>query len=124
MKLGVLFGGKSTEHNVSVVGATSVISNLDKSKYDIYPIYISKDGLFYKYTKNIKDILVLDINSSIKELELIPNIIEYLNNLDLVFPILHGMNGEDGTIQGLLSLIGKKYVGSKVLSTAVCMDKS
>ena len=123
MKLAVIFGGKSTEHNISVVSATSIIKNLDKSKYEIYPIYIDIDGNFYKYIKNINEIDVLKINNQITDIELIDNIYEYLKNIDLVFPILHGINGEDGTIQGMLEMMGKKYVGCKVLSSSLCMDK-
>ena len=123
MKLAVIFGGKSSEHDVSIVSGTSVISNLDKNKYEIYPIYISEDGLFYKYTKNIEDIKILKVGDKINELESIPNIIEYLKNIDVIFPVLHGLYGEDGTIQGLFELIGKPYVGCKVLASSLCMDK-
>lgn len=123
MKLAVIFGGKSTEHDVSISSGTSVISNLDKNKYDIYPIYISKDGLFYKHTKNIEDIKILKVGDTINELELIPNIIDYLKGMDVIFPVLHGLYGEDGTIQGLFELIGIPYVGCKVLASSLCMDK-
>lgn len=123
MKLAVIFGGKSSEHDVSIVSGTSVISNLDKNKYEIYPIYISKEGLFYKYTKDIKDIKILKVGDTIKELELIPNIIDYLKDIDVIFPVLHGLYGEDGTIQGLFELIGIPYVGCKVLASSICMDK-
>jgi len=123
LKIAVIFGGTSTEHEVSISSGTSVISNLDKNKYNIYPIYISKEGLFYKYTKNIKDIKILNVGDKIEEIELIPNIIDYLKDIDVIFPVLHGKNGEDGSIQGLLEILNKKYVGCKVLSSSVCMDK-
>ena len=123
MNLAIIFGGKSTEHNISIVSATSIIYNLNKKKYNIFPIYINKEGLFYKYTKPIKDIKILTINDSIKELEPITNITEYLKNIDVIFPVLHGLYGEDGTIQGLFELLGIKYVGCKVLSSSLCMDK-
>ena len=123
MNLAVIFGGQSTEHKISIVSATSVIYNLDKSKYNIFPIYIGENGLFYKYTKNINDIKVLKVDDEIKELEVIDNIFEYLKNIDVIFPVLHGLYGEDGTIQGLFELLGKKYVGCKVLASAICMDK-
>lgn len=123
MNLAVIFGGKSTEHNVSIISGTSIISNLNKNKYKIFPIYISKEGLFYKYTKPINDIKILNINDKITELEPIQNIIDYLKNIDVIFPVLHGLYGEDGTIQGLFELLGKKYVGCKVLSSSLCMDK-
>lgn len=122
-KIAVLFGGKSTEHDVSVVSGTSVISNMNKDKYEIFPIYIDEDGKYYKYTKNIEDIKILKIGEKITELEEINNINDYLKNVDIVFPVLHGKNGEDGTIQGLLELLGVPYVGCKVLSSSMCMDK-
>lgn len=123
MKVCVLFGGASTEHDVSVVSGTSVIENLDKNKYEIYPVYIDKNNKFYKYTKDIHDIKMLTIDDEINELELIDNIIEYLKEMDVVFPVLHGKYGEDGTIQGLLELLNIPYVGCKVLASSLCMDK-
>ena len=113
----------STEHNVSILSGTSVIKNLDKKKYDIFPIYISKDGNWYKYIKDIKKIDILQIGEFPNELELISNVFEYLSNMDVVFPVLHGLNGEDGTIQGMLELIGVPYVGCRVLGSSICMDK-
>lgn len=123
-KIGVIFGGKSTEHDVSIVSGTSVIVNLDKDKYEIYPIYISKEGGFYKYTKDIKDIKILKVGDKVEEIEPIDNIESYLKKMDVIFPILHGRNGEDGTIQGLLEIFGIPYVGCGVLSSSVCMDKA
>lgn len=122
-KIGVLFGGKSTEHKISIVSGTSVIVNLDKNKYKIYPIYISEEGLFYKYNKDVSDIKVLTINDIITNIELIDNIFEHLKEIDIIFPVLHGLNGEDGTIQGMLEIINKPYVGCNVLSSSLCMDK-
>lgn len=122
-KIAVLFGGKSSEHNISMVSGTSIISNLNKDKYEIYPIYIDRDGTYYHYTKDVETIVPLKLDEEIKELEKIDNIIRFLENIDVVFPVLHGLYGEDGTIQGMLDLIGKKYVGCRVLSSALCMDK-
>lgn len=109
IKLGVIYGGKSTENEVSIKSAKSVIENLDKNKYDIYPTYIDKNGEWYedKESKKIK----------------IENIIEYLKRFDVVFPVLHGLYGEDGTIQGMFELFDIKYVGCKVLASSVGMDK-
>lgn len=101
IKLGVMFGGKSTEHNISVTSGTSVIANLDKEKYEIFPIYIDKNGKYYKYTKEINDIVPLQIDEEITNIEQIDNILEYLENIDIVFPVLHGLYGEDGTIQSM-----------------------
>ena len=123
VKLGVIFGGQSTEHEVSIVSGTSVLKNLDKEKYEILPIFISKDGKWYKYIKDINDIEVLEIGREPKELEIIENNINVLKNLDIVFPVLHGKYGEDGTIQGLLELLNIPYVGCKILASSICMDK-
>ena len=123
VKLGVIFGGQSTEHEVSIVSGTSVLKNLNKEKYEILPIFISKDGKWYKYIKDINDIEVLEIGREPKELEIIENNINVLKNLDIVFPVLHGRYGEDGTIQGLLELLNIPYVGCKILSSSICMDK-
>lgn len=120
MKVCVLFGGSSTEHDVSIISGMSIISNLDKDKYDIYPVYIDKNNIFYEYKNNNE---VLELNSKITDIVKIDNIIDYLKNMDLVFPVLHGLYGEDGTIQGLLEFIKVPYVGCKVLSSSLCMDK-
>ena len=120
MKVGVIFGGMSTENEVSLVSANSIMKNLDKSKYDIYPIYISKDGKWNKYTYEDKDI---EFGGQINDIEEIDNVIEYLKSLDLIFPVLHGLYGEDGTIQGLFELLKIPYVGCKVLASSVGMDK-
>ena len=107
-KLGIIFGGRSTENEVSKISAKSVIEHLDKNKYDIYQIYIDKEGEWFDFEKNQK----------------IENIIEYLKNLDVVFPVLHGLYGEDGTIQGMLKLLKIPYVGCGVLASSIGMDKA
>lgn len=122
-KLAVIFGGISTEHDVSVVSGTSVIENLDKAKYEIYPIYISKEGKWNKYIKEIDKIKTLDINEEIAEIEEIQDVIGYLKQMDVIFPVLHGLGGEDGTIQGIFELIKVPYVGCGVLSSSIGMDK-
>lgn len=104
-KLGVIFGGMSTENEVSVLSAKSILNNLDQEKYEIFPIYLGKDGVWYQ------------------EEEKIENIVEYLQKLDILFPVLHGLYGEDGTIQGLFELLKKPYVGCGVLASSVGMDK-
>lgn len=91
-KLAVIFGGTSSEHDVSVVSGTSVIKNLDKNKYEILPIYIDKDGAWYKYTKDVNSIEIAKIGEELSELERIDNIIEVLNRQDVAFPVLHGLN--------------------------------
>ena len=123
IKLGVIFGGQSTEHDVSIVSGSSVIKNLNKEKYEIYPIYISKDGVWYHYTKDIDKVEIFNIGEEPKEIEKIPNEMEVLKKQDVIFPVLHGLYGEDGTIQGLLELLKIPYVGCKVLASSICMDK-
>ena len=123
IKVGVIFGGESTEHDVSVVSGSSVIKNLNKEKYEIYPIYISKKGEWFHYTKPVQDIEIFEIGEQPKELEKISNEFEILKKQDIIFPVLHGLYGEDGTIQGLLELLKVPYVGCKVLASGICMDK-
>ena len=123
-KIGVIFGGMSTEHGVSVVSGTSVIKNLNKEKYEIYPIYISEEGEWFKYARPVEEIEILSVGEKVFELEKIENPMEELKKVDVVFPVLHGLYGEDGTIQGMLELLNKKYVGCKVLASCVCMDKA
>lgn len=124
LKLGVIFGGMSTEHYVSITSGTSVIKNLNKGKYEIYPIYIDKDGKWYEYSKKVSEIDILQVGEEIEEKVLISNPIEYLQECDVIFPVLHGLYGEDGTIQGMLEMLKKPYIGCKVLSSSICMDKA
>lgn len=105
IKLGVIYGGVSTEHDVSVMSAKSVIENLDKEKYEIHEIYINKYG---KWFENDEEIY---------------NLIWVLKELDVVFPVLHGLGGEDGTIQGMLEMLQVPYVGCGVFASSVGMDK-
>lgn len=105
IKLGLIYGGVSTEHEVSISSYESIVNNIDKDKYEITSFYISKDGTWFTDGKRTKDVF-----NSLKE-------------MDCVFPILHGKNGEDGNIAGMLEIIGVSYVGCKTLSSAICMDK-
>ncbi len=123
-KLAVIFGGKSTEHDVSVISAMSILKNLNKRKYEIYPIYINKSGEWFKYTIDEKEIENIKIGNEISNTEKLENPIEYLKKMDKIFPVLHGLYGEDGTIQGLFELIKVPYVGCKVLASSVAMDKA
>ena len=122
-KIAVIFGGMSTEHDVSIVSGTSVLKNLNKEKYDIFPIYIDKNGNWFKYTKHVNQIEVLKVGDKIGELNKIEKPMEYLKSMDVIFPVLHGLYGEDGTIQGMFELLNKKYVGCKPLASSICMDK-
>ena len=123
LKLGAILGGMSSEHDVSITSGTSVIKKLDKEKYEIYPIYIDKQGNWYEYTKNLDEIEVLEVGRQIEEKREITNVIEYLQECDVIFPVLHGLYGEDGTIQGFLELLKKPYVGCKGLGSSIGMDK-
>lgn len=105
IKLGLIYGGVSTEHEVSISSYESIVNNINKDKYEITSFYISKDGTWFTDGKRTKDVF-----NSLKE-------------MDCVFPILHGKNGEDGSVAGMLEIIGVTYVGCKTLSSAICMDK-
>jgi len=119
-KVGVVFGGMSVEHDVSIVSGTSVINNLDEEKYEIFPIYISKEGNWYIYDGKDKK---YKVGEQVDNINKIDNIINYLKNLDAIFPVLHGLYGEDGTVQGLFELLRIPYVGCRVLASSVAMDK-
>ena len=120
IKIGLIFGGMSTENEVSVMSANSIFQNLDKTKYEVYPIYISKKGDWYRYFAQE----YIEIDENLRSTEKIGNIIEYLQELDVLFPVLHGLYGEDGTIQGLFELLKKPYVGCGVLASSIGMDKA
>lgn len=122
-KIGIIFGGVSTEHEVSVVSGTSVIEQLDKQKYEIKPIYIAKDGTWYHYTKEVNRITVLNIGEKITQIEPIQDILAEIKKQDVIFPVLHGLGGEDGSIQGLLEIAQVPYVGCGILASSVGMDK-
>ena len=136
LRVGILFGGRSGEHEVSLISAASVISALDPEKYEVVPIGIAKDGRWLAGTaahKMLPPALgeVLRTGESVM-LSADPNVAALVpaNNsrgdslrVDVVFPVLHGTFGEDGAVQGLLDLAGLPYVGSGVLGSAVGMDK-
>lgn len=110
VKLGIIYGGISTEHDVSEMSAKSIIDNLNKEKYDIHEIYINKYGKWYEVKNGEK--------------EEVYNLLWTLKELDVVFPVLHGLGGEDGTIQGMLEMMKIPYVGCGVLASSVGMDKA
>lgn len=118
IKVGVIFGGRSGEHEVSLVSAQSVIDNLDKKKYQVISIGITKVGFFI-----IKNPMQALKSGKIKEKgsHLIPE--KILSQCDVLFPVLHGTYGEDGTIQGMLEMGNIAYVGADVLGSAIGMDK-
>ena len=140
IKIGVFFGGNSVEHEVSVITALQAIENIDRNKYDIVPIYITKENKMYcgnfigdiTQYKNIDNLLhissqvtlaqrgnkviLLKCNKKFYE----TSVYDYI---DIAFPIVHGTNVEDGTLQGYLKMFNIPYVGSDVISSACGMDK-
>jgi D-alanine-D-alanine ligase len=132
LRVGVLFGGRSGEHEVSLISAASVIQALDPEKYEAIPIGITKDGRWLAGTaahKMLPDILrsgecvMLSADPNVAALVPVSNSRPGALRVDVVFPVLHGTYGEDGTVQGLLDLAGLPFVGSGVLGSAVGMDK-
>lgn len=120
----VIFGGKSGEHDVSLMSSASVMKTMNKEKYEILPIGITKDGKWKKYLGNVE---YIDPKNWLNETEDY-NINELFldkdsRGIDVVFPVLHGPFGEDGTIQGLLEMADIPYVGTGVLASALAMDK-
>ena len=137
IKVGVIFGGESVEHEVSIISAVQAMNKLDTEKYEIVPIYITKEGEWYtgavlreidtykdmdllkRYTKNVvlyrKDNrFVLQKKSGFKSV---------VNEVDVILPVVHGTNVEDGVLQGYLKTIGVPFVGSNVMASAVAQDK-
>ena len=135
-KIAVVFGGKSSEHEISRISATYVISQISKEKYDIFTIGITKQGKWLLYTgdteaikdgswendKNNKTAFIAPAPSVHGMVIMSEGKCETVR-LDVIFPVLHGKNGEDGTIQGLFEMSGIPYVGCGVLASADCMDK-
>ncbi|OGY51803.1 MAG: D-alanine--D-alanine ligase A [Candidatus Buchananbacteria bacterium RIFCSPLOWO2_01_FULL_56_15] len=118
LTVGVIFGGRSGEHEVSLVSAASVIKALDKKKYRVVQIGIAKDGAWVTQ----KPMAALKSGKPAKQgSRLMPE--RVLNRCDVVFPVLHGSYGEDGTVQGMLEMANVAYVGGGVLGSAAAMDK-
>ncbi|MGC4935191.1 D-alanine--D-alanine ligase family protein [Gordonia sp. DT30] len=129
LRLVVLYGGASAEHDVSRVTAAHVIAAADPAKYEVVPIGIGKNGT---WVRNDKVIAALADKTALPgELDIAGTTVDPLaelrhhtaNAVTVVLPLLHGPHGEDGTIQGMLELFGLPYVGSGVLGSSVCMDK-
>lgn len=119
-KLLVLCGGQSSEHLISRMSCTSVLNNLDRDKYDITLVGIDTDGKWYNLDIEKKD---LALDNWLDNSNEINNVFKLLKEHDVAFPVLHGLYGEDGTIQGLFELAKIPYVGTRVLSSSVSMDK-
>jgi D-alanine-D-alanine ligase len=127
LRVALLFGGRSDEHEISIMSARSILRNADLKKYELIPIAITKNG-FWLSTDESKEILESQL-FEVKDTKEVKTISESLKDflsekVDLVFPILHGPYGEDGKIQGLLEVLNIPYVGADVLSSSIGMDKT
>ena len=139
--IGVFFGGRSTEHEISVISASQAMAAIDKDRYDVTPIYISKEGRWYTGEALLDLKAYRDIPALLKRVEEVYMEPEYgdynlyrrkrslfggnpvVTKLDVVIPVLHGSNGEDGIFEGVLESIGIPYAGCSTLSSANGMDK-
>lgn len=137
IKVGVIFGGESVEHEVSIISAVQAMNKMDNDKYDIIPIYIAKNGEWYtgaplreidtykdmellkRYTKNV--VLYKKDNRFVLQSKGIFK--KVVNDVDIIFPVVHGTSVEDGVLQGYLRTIGVPFVGSDVTASAVAQDK-
>ncbi len=136
-KVAVLFGGASSEHNISLISATNVIKSIPKDKYEITCIGITKTGRWLYYPGDVESIAngqwehnpdcttaIISPDPIHKGIIIIENNSVSVRKIDVVFPVLHGRNGEDGSLQGLLDMAKLPYVGCGLLASASCMDKS
>ena len=133
--VGVVFGGKSSEHEISLISARSIIENIPADKYNVVKIGITRDGEWRLYEGDTEKLpsgewescctpAVITPDASVHGLTVFRDGGIETVRLDAVFPALHGKNGEDGSIQGLFQLAGIPYVGCGVASSAICMDKA
>jgi D-alanine-D-alanine ligase len=138
LRLGMIFGGRSGEHEVSLMSARSVLSALDPEKYTVTQIGITHDGVWL-VGDDVLEAMLAERYTSLNPATLLPDptrpglfmindsnrekMLQYLTDLDIVFPLLHGTFGEDGTVQGLFEIAGLAYVGAGVLGSSVGMDK-
>jgi len=140
IKLGVFFGGKSVEHEIAIITANQAITSLNKDKYEIIPVYISKNGKMYtgeklfdlkeyrdldKLIKSCEEVVCVNDGDKAKILRVNGKMFgkNVLNTIEVAFPIMHGTNGEDGSIQGFLEILGVPYIGPDVLASSIGMDK-
>lgn len=137
IKIGVMFGGPSVEHEVSIISAVQAMHNLNSEKYDVIPIYMGKDRVWYT-GKQLMDIELYKDMDLLKRyakqvimykknnefvLQNVKGLRRIVDTVDLVLPVVHGSGVEDGTLQGYLETIGVPYVGSNVLGSALGQDK-
>ncbi len=135
LRVGVIFGGTSSEYEVSLVSATSIIRNLDLQRYEVVPIGITKQGQWITGPNILESLkqgirlsetpaLLRADQTSGSLVSLPPNAVATSQTLDVIFPVVHGPFGEDGTLQGLLEMANIPYVGCGVLASALAMDKA
>ena len=138
IKVGVIFGGETVEHEVSIITAIQAMEHIREDKYEIVPIYITKDRIWYTGAM-LKEIDVYrdfnELKRYAKEVTLVKTKEGFvlqntkglfkrtIETIDIAFPIVHGNNAEDGTLQGYLDSVGIPYVGSRVLGSALGQDK-
>ncbi|MBU5467608.1 D-alanine--D-alanine ligase [Virgibacillus sp. MSJ-26] len=138
LKVGVIFGGKSAEHEVSLQSAKNIVEAMDKEKYEAVLIGIDKSGKWHlndqsSYLINAENPKLIQLNKSNDHIAIVPGEIDnqlihadgggMMDQLDVIFPIVHGTLGEDGSLQGMLRIANLPYVGPDVLSSSICMDK-
>jgi D-alanine-D-alanine ligase len=139
-RIAVIFGGQSSEHEVSRVSAQTVINSINRDKYDVVMVGITKDGRWLRYDGPVEKLgtgewqmaaeaaaartVIIPKGNSARGIFTVSGAETDDERIDVVFPVLHGCNGEDGTIQGLFELAGIPYVGCGVLSSSVGMDKA
>ncbi|HFK5793090.1 TPA: D-alanine--D-alanine ligase [Enterobacter asburiae] len=137
-RVGIVFGGKSTEHEVSLQSAKNIVDAIDKSRFDVVLLGIDKQGQWHvndasQYLLNAHDPAHIALNPSEVSVATVPGVVkgqlidagnaQALAQIDVVFPIVHGTLGEDGSLQGMLRMANLPFVGSDVLGSAACMDK-
>ncbi len=132
IRVAVVYGGRSTEHEVSLQSAASVVANLDPNTYEVVPISVDRQGRFHRHdvrALRAAKLKVLPVGEDSETLAIAPRPAGPLfagaatPPIDVVFPVMHGPLCEDGSIQGMLELANVPYVGSRVLGSAICMDK-
>ena len=119
-KIGVIFGGRSGEHEVSLMSATAVLNAIDQSKYIPVPIGVDRDGKWYVFSGDFSDIE----NRTWQRTATQFGIEKLKYAIDFAFPVIHGTQGEDGVLQGLLEIMDIPYAGCGVLASSLCMDKA
>ena len=136
VKVAVIFGGYSSEYSVSLESSSAVIKNLDPEKYEVLPVGITKEGQWFSYTGPVENIendtwhqseyctpAMISPDRNTHGLVLLGEDGAKTMPIDVAFPVMHGKNGEDGTIQGLITMAGIPLAGCGILASALCMDK-